>query len=227
MVVVVYRVAPGFRILPMRFGNGMARSSKSYRCWTPAELDKLEELVGQTAFDRVCQRWNHWAKGQGIPERSQQSLRKKAQENGWTVFAWGDWVLVGEVARLTGKHRSAIHKWIAAGWLTREGKARASAVSRLELRRLARQRPQLFGGIERSRLVQLLEVEDLVDQILEQCPKGWQSRTNGQRVRWVNRGQTFGSYAAAGRAAHIDPHAIRQGIAEGRLVCGHRFELMA
>lgn len=211
----------------MRFGNGMARSCKTYRRWTAEELDKLEELIGQTAFDRACSRYNFWAKGQGIPERTKQSLRKKAQEKGWTVRAWGDWVLVGTVAELLGKHRSAVHKWIAAGWLTREGGAHSSAVSRLELRRLARQRPQLFGGVERSRLVQLLEVEELVDQILEQAPKRWQGSRNGCRVRWVNRGQVFDSYAAAGRAAHIDRHAIRQGIAEGRLVCDQRFELVA
>lgn len=202
----------------------MTGSRKSYRFWTPEELDKLEELVGQTPFTQACRRWNTWAGQQGIPTRTRDSLRKKAQEQGWTAFAWGDQVLVGTVARLLGKHRSTVQRWIQAGWVTRHGNGPASAISRIDLRRLARDKPQLFGGVPRADLVHLLELEDLADWILEQAPKRWQSKHNAHQVRWVERGQVFSSYAAAGKAAHIDSKAIRRGVIEGRPVCGWRFE---
>lgn len=205
----------------------MACSRKTYRRWSAAELDKLEELVGESPFRMACHRWNSWASQQGLPRRTPQSLRKKAQAQGWTTFAWGDAVLVGTVAKLLGKHRSTLQLWVRAGWITRQGKGRASAFSRLELRQLARQRPQLFGGVDRRALVQLLELEDLVDWILEQCPKRWQSSVNGRRIRWVERGLVFSSYVAAGKAAHIHSKAIRKGVIEGRPVCGWRFELVA
>lgn len=211
----------------MRFGNGMTRSRKTYRLWTPAELDKLEEYVGQTPFQQACHRWNHWAGQQGIPTRTAQSLRKKAQELGLTAFAWGDMVLIGTVSKLLGKNRTTVQRWVQGGWINRHGTGRASALSRKELRALARDRPQLFGGVDRCALVQLLEDERLVDWLLEQAPRRWQSSRNGHRIRWVNRGLEFPSYAAAGRAAHIDSKAIRQGVIEGRLVCGWRFERVA
>lgn len=205
----------------------MTGRSKSYRYWTAAELDKLEEFAGATTFSTLCNRWNTWAKQQGVPRRSPDSLRKKAQEQGWTVLAWGDQVLIGTVAKLLGKHRSTIQEWVRSGWVTRCGNGRSSAISRLELRQLARENPHLFGGVPRADLVQLLELEDLVDWILEQAPKRWQSSRNGTQVRWVDRGLVFPSYAAAGKAAHIDSKAIRRGAIEGKPVCGMRFERVA
>lgn len=211
----------------MPFGISMARSCKTYRRWTAAELDKLEELAGATTFSSACHRWNIWARQQGIPCRSPQSLRKKAQSMGWTLFAWGDEVLVGTVAKLLGKHRSTIQEWINAGWVTRHGNGRASAISRLELRQLARQKPQLFGGVDRPALVHLLELEDLVDWVLEQAPKRWQSSRNGKRVRWVERGLVFKNYVEAGKAAHLHSKSVRRAVVEARPVCGMRFELVA
>lgn len=202
----------------------MARSCKTYRFWTAAELDKLEELVGQTTFESVCYRWNYWASREGLPPRSTHSLARKARKMGWTRFAWGDLVLTGDVARLLGKHRSTVQEWVRQGWITRHGSGRASALSRLELRQLARRKPQVFGGVPRGALVQLLELEELADWILEQAPKRWQSCRNSHRVRWVDRGLVFNSYGEAGRAAHVNGKAIRNAIAEGRLVCGMRFE---
>jgi hypothetical protein len=205
----------------------MAQSCKTYRFWTREELDKLEGLVGQVPFPQACKRWNCWAATQGIPSRTSQSLRKQAQKQGWTALPWGEMVLVGVAAQLLGKHRSTLQEWISNGWVTRYGRGRASSLSRMELRRLAREKPQLFGGVPRPELVQLLEVEELVDWVLEQAPRRWQSSRNGHRIRWVNRGQVFDSYAAAGRAAHVCSKAIRQAIIEGRDVCGYRFERVA
>lgn len=227
MVVVCGDRLPGVRIVSVRFGNGMTGSRKSYRYWTPEELDKLEEVMGQTTFGNACERWNRWAKQHGFAARSIQSLRKKANEQGWSGFAWGDQVLIGTVAKLLGKHRSTIQQWVRHGWVTRQGGGRASAISRLELRRLARDKPQLFGGVPRPDLVQLLELEDLADWILEQAPRRWQSSRNVHRIRWVERGLVFAGYAAAGKAAHIDSKAIRQGVKQGRPVCGWRFERVA
>jgi hypothetical protein len=195
----------------------------AYRYWTKEETDKLLQLVGNMPFEAVVREWNRWASKAGIEPRSQQSLRKKAQGMGETVRSYGAWVRVGEIALLLGKHRSTIHKWIADGLVSQHGAGHASAVPRVDLRRLARHKPQLFGGCERTALVQLLEDEALADAVLEQCPKRHQSSLNGRRVLWVERGLVFPSYAAAGRAAFICPKAIRRGVLLDRPVCGWRF----
>lgn len=201
----------------------MTGSHKTYRRWSAAEVDKLDEVVGMAPFDYACRRWNIWAGEQGIPYRSRQSLAKKAQELGLSRLAWGDWILVGEAARLLGKNRSTISNWVHAGWVTRFGTGRGSSIKRSDLRRLARQRPQLFGGVNRGDLVQLLESEDLADWVLEQYPQRWQDRHHGHQVWWVDRGLKFDSYAAAGRAAHVCSKSIRRAVLENRLVCGMRF----
>lgn len=207
----------------MPFGNGMTGSHKTYRRWSRVELDKLEDLVGQTTFDQACRLWNSWAAQEGIEQRSKQSIAKKAAEQGISRNPWGDWLLVGEVAQLLGKHRSTIRNWVNAGWIRRRGTARASAVCRVDLRRLARKRPQLFGGVDRGALVQLLESEDLADWVLERYPQRWQDRYHGHRVVWLDRGLVFDSYVAASKAAHVNSKAIRQSIIEQRPVCGMRF----
>lgn len=198
----------------------------SYRYWTEPETEKLLELVGDTPFLEVCRAWNSWAGRHGIAPRSPQSIRKKAQWLGESFICTGRWVRVGDVAQLLGKHRSAIQKWHKAGWIHCYIAGHQSCVQRDELRRLARERPRLFAGCEREGLFQLLEDERLADWILEQYPERYQSCRNGKRVLWVDRGTVFPSYAAAGRAAHVCPKAIRLSIIEGRRACGYRFALL-
>jgi hypothetical protein len=177
-------------------------------------------------FKRVWREWNIWAKQQGLEPRSLMSLQKKAQALGETQACYGNWIGTGEVARLLGKHRSAIQNWYRAGWVRCHRAGRHSAVSRADLRRLARERPQLFAGSSHEGLVQLLEDERLADEIVTGFPQRYPTRNQSIRVLWVDRGLVFPSYAAASRAAHVSPSAIARAIREGRPAAGMRFELL-
>ena len=198
----------------------------SYRYWTDPEVERLLELVGETPFVQVCREWNRWANKEGIPNRSPQSIRKKLTCMGESTVCLGRWVRLGDAARLLGKDRSTIQKWALDGLVNRYRAGSQSCILRADLRRLARERPRLFAGCDRRGLVQLLQDEDLADDILAAYPQRYQSSINGKRVLWVDRMQTFPSYAAAGRAAHVCSKAIRLGVIEGRPVCGYRFVLL-
>lgn len=199
----------------------------SYRYWTQPEVEKLQELVGDLPFQIVWKEWNVWAKKNGLQPRSRASLQKKAQALGETQLCYGDWIRTGEVARLLGKHRSAIQNWYRAGWIRCYRAGRNTSTPRIDLRRLARERPRLFAGCNREGLMLLLEDERLVDGILLEHPERYPTIHQDIRVLWVDRGLVFPSYSAAAKAAHVSPSTIARSIREGRTAAGLRFALLS
>lgn len=201
-------------------------SRNSYRLWTPAEIEQWAELVGECPFPLAMRRWNAWATAQGLPKRSAHSLQHKARDLKMSTMATvGDWVTIREICLLTGRHRTTISEWVEKGWVSRYVYGRASAVPRIDLRRMAREHPVALGGVERGNLVQLLEDEVLADAVLRQYPRPYRSCRSGQSVICVDRGQRFPSYSAAGKTLHMHPHTIRNAVLQDRPACGMRFRL--
>lgn len=204
----------------------MARSRRTYRMWSEAELQEWQDLVGELPFPMAVRRWNRWAEAQGLPKRSRDSLRHKAKELRLsTLPQLGDWVTIGDVKRLTGRDRTTVSQWVAKGWIKRYYHGIASAVRRKELRRLAREHPVALSGCDRGDLVQLLEDEELADAVVRQFPRRYQSKCHGQAVICETLGRRFRSYAEAGRALHMDRHTIRRATLEGRRAGGMTFRL--
>lgn len=203
----------------MRFGNGVTSSRKTYRYWTPAEVDKLLELVGDLPFPLAVGQWNIWAAKQGLGHRSINSIRKKASDLGETACAYGRWMHLMDVARMLGRHRSTLNDWIHRGVLTVYRYGPRTTLRRMDLVKLAKERPWLFGGCDRSGLIQLLEDEALVNDLLKRYPR--QSGI-GRKVRCGSR--VFNSYADASRALHISVGAIRWSLKTGKPTCGMTFE---
>lgn len=200
------------------------RHKTQRRAWTEDEALWLQELAGDMPFPVVHQQFNKWAKRNGIPMRSADSLHKKLRKLGISRRAEGMWICSGDVARMLGKDRSTIQNWCSAGLLRRHRAGRFTSVSREDLIGLAHERPRLFAGCDRSNLLLLLEDEDLVDGILQRFPRRHSAAGHGRRVRWVDTGQVFNTYREAGIAAHVSDKTICKALHQGRLACGLRFE---
>ena len=216
---------PGAGSLPVPFGNGMTPSHKpQYRAWTEAETLRLQELAGDMPFLMVCQQFNGWAVRNGIPPRSTSSLEKRLRRLGTSRRTHGSWLCVGDVARMLGKNRSTVLLWATNGWIRHHKAGSCSSVSRDDLIRLARERPRLYAGADRSNLLLLLEDEDLVTEILRQFPRRYCATGRGRRVRWMDTGQEFPTCRAAAKAANLHYTSVSKAIREGRPAAGLRFE---
>lgn len=204
-----------------------ARSHRTYRMWSDAEIQQWADIVGESPFPLAVRRWNRWAEAQGLPKRSRDSLRHKAKQLGIsTLPCLGDWVTIGEIRRLAGRNRTTIQQWVEKGWITRYMHGIASAVRREDLRRMAREHPVALGGCDRGALVQLLEDEALADAVLRRYPRRYQGAGNGQAIECETLHRRFSSYAEAGRKLHMDRHTIRDAAMQGRPACGLVFRLV-
>lgn len=194
-----------------------------WRTWRPSEVERLRVLVGQMPMPLVLQHYNRWAERQGIPVRSEASLRRKALELGLSVVPRGSWVTLNEVRRLLKRSPGCIHGWAAAGWV----RHCHGALHRGSLQRLARQRPHLFAGCPVDGLLELLRDEGLVAQLVAAHPQGRAIPRRPQAVECLETGQRFASFRAAGRALFLDGSGVGRAITEDREACGFRFRLVA
>ncbi|MEB3169071.1 MAG: hypothetical protein VKK97_10120, partial [Synechococcaceae cyanobacterium] len=136
-------------------------------------------------MDLVHRRWNAWAQREGIPCRSEASLRRKALELGLSVVPDGQWVAVSIVRRHLERSQPCLYGWAEKGWIVH----RPGAVLRSSLVRLARQRPHLFAGCPADGLLALLRDPALVDALVMAYPKARAVPRRSQRVECLTTGQ--------------------------------------
>lgn len=196
--------------------------SHPWRPWQPEELKRLQALLGQAPMADVVRRWNRWAAGQGIPLRSEASLRRKALALGRSVRPDGEWVAIGTAAQYLGRSESCLQKWIRHGWLRR----RHGAIVRASLVALAQDRSHLFAGCPREGLLALLRDEGLADQLTASYPRSRAVPRQRRPVECIDTGEVFTSMRAAGRALHLDGSAVALAVREGRPAAGLRFRLV-
>lgn len=194
-----------------------------WRTWRPAEVEQLQALVGQLPMDLAVTRWNRWAARQGIPQRSEASLRRKAFELGLSLVPDGAWVAMGIARRHLGRSQQCLNDWAAAGWV----RHRPGALQRASLMRLAKRRPHLFAGCPPEGLLALLRDPVLVAGLVAAYPSRRAVPRAPQAVQCESTGQVFASQRAAGRALHLDGSAIGKALREDRPAAGLRFRLVA
>lgn len=171
----------------------------------------------------VLQRFNAWAKRQGLPPRSEASLRRKALGLGLSVVPQGEWVMIGAAARQIGRSIGCLQEWTRHGWL----RHRRGTVWRPSLVALARERPHLFAGCNPDGLRELLQDAALTDAILAAYPARRAMPCRPRAVECITTGQVFPSMRAAGRALHLDGSAVALAVREDRPAGGLRFRLVA
>lgn len=193
-------------------------------CWSPAELEQLEQLAGDLPLRMLVYKYNRWARSEGLPERTRWAITVKASRLGASLRPIGDWVGIGEVAAILGVSHDTPGNWIDRGLLPcRRADLPLSHryVRRLDLRRLARCHPHLFGGIARERLASLLEDEALVNTICELFPR---RACDPRRTRCLETGRIYESTSAAARAHWLTREGIAHACRTGGTAAGYHWE---
>jgi IS30 family transposase len=170
--------------------------------------------------------YQHWAHFRGYPPRTEEALRQMTKKLGVDRRSVGEWITTGVIATHLGLCSETVRRWITRNWLPakRFGTSRAHQhyVSRASLRRLSRERPELFAGRSLSDLIMLLDSERAAQQVVDgnhrrqwqQCP-----------VVCVETGKRFPTIAAAARHAYVTPEVMRRAVRTGGRANGRHWRL--
>ena len=196
------------------------------RRWTTAEGAQLEHLAGNVPGPLIPRAFNAWAREHGIPQRTPVSVKRQIERRHLSLRVCGDWITTGVIAHILGISLTTPLYWIQRGILPARQFHRSSRqpwfIRRADVVALARQRPELFGGIERGRLAQLLENERLADQITAEHHR---RQNTPRRVRCVETGRLYRSTREAARAVFVARQLIQRAISTGRRAGGFHWRL--
>lgn len=193
--------------------------------WTKAELSQLELLAGDLPRAMVISSYRSWAARNGHPRRSDTAIESATYRHGMSLRATGQWLTLGSVAAMLGVTHDCPNRWVARGLLTtrRIGKRQqlVSYVRRRDLVAFARAHPQALGGIERGRLMMLLEDEALADAIAEgHTRRPWYRKP----VRCVETGRVWPTVRAAAKEVFVTRQAITYALRTRGTAAGWHWE---
>lgn len=178
--------------------------------WTPQEEELLQSHTGDMPWPMVVTVYNRVATTKGFPKRTEIALIRRCEDLGIQRRTVGEYITTGLIADLLGISYTAIQRWIKEGWISsvRYGntKPHHHYIKRSELRRLARQRPKLFGGQSEATLIQLLDNERLSEEIAAMnLPKPRQAIP----VICIEKARRYPSIGTAARSVYVTPQRLR------------------
>jgi len=184
--------------------------------WSQAELETLERLAGDQPWSLATAAYGLWASAHGYPRRSPHALRFAASSHGLSIVSEGQWIRLSVLRQALGLSITVTDRLRAKGILRvhAEGPGR-HYISRTEIRRLARRRPDLFAGVDPSHLAILLDPDAYRDQrLIEDLASRPVAYRHGRPrpVICLTTGERFPSAEAAGQAVFVTSPAIRQAI---------------
>jgi hypothetical protein len=196
-----------------------------HRHWSDEELEILMSLCGDMPWPMVTPAYNSQAKGRGYIERSETALRRKCDGLGLQRRSTGEWVTTGFVAQLMDVSNSTVQRWIANGWLkTRSyphGPHLVHFFTRDSLRRLAEDRPYLFGGQSESTLTMLFNNEYTAARIVAmELPKPWCRKP----VICIERGRRYPSVYRAAKSVYVTPQRLRAVLDTNETAAGYHWK---
>lgn len=178
--------------------------------WREQEVEILSSLAGDMPWPMVPGAYNTQAGTLGLPKRTPTALRRKCDDLGILRRSTGEWVTTGFVSKLMGVSYSTVQRWIINGWLPfrtyPHGKHRQYYFTRESLRKLAMERPDLFGGQSESTLTVLFNNEFLAARIVAtELPPPWVRKP----VICVERGRRYPSVYRAAKSVYVTPQRLR------------------
>lgn len=203
-----------------RLGLAKRRDGIIGQPWSPEEFDKLEQLTGSHPIAEVRKRYNEWARRNGYPSRSVQSIYKTAKEVAGTARPTVDGWSLSEAADALGISADRLYDWRKKGYIPRRKSGGRTVVYRSDLLAIARERPHLFGGVDVDALHWLLEDRDWAEAIARDHPE-----MLGQRraIIRVSDGKVFPSIAAVNAVMGLTRGHLATSIRRGWLCKGERY----
>ena len=191
--------------------------------WTAVEECMLIEMAGDIPAPLLQRHYNQWAIRNGRPLRTRKALFVRLNRLGISRCAVGSWLTTGAIAAVLALPPTTVEKWSTTPGFKRQRFERGRSyyyIRRGAFVEWARANMFRLGGLDRARLLMLLEDEALVDEILTRHPH----RPQIAGVRCIDDGRSWPSVAAAAKACHCDESTLRRGLQNGRAVIGLRFE---
>lgn len=182
--------------------------------WTAAEFEKLETLAGELPTEMIHQEYNKWAKRNGYPTRRHKAILLKLRNTGISFEPVGEWITCKYIAGVLGVEEMTPRRWIRSE-LVKPYRSRAAGrvcIRRADLVDLARKMPQVFGGIEESRLYMLLEDEQLARQIAKDFPR---KRLAKRPIQNIETGVVYKSVGDAANEYFVRQQSIHSAIKTG------------
>lgn len=193
--------------------------------WSQAELDALVQLAIDVPTDRIPAAYLKWAAAEGFPMRSHAAVRSRLNRSRVIDKASGDWVSAGYICRVLGVGKDTTQRWTNRyGIPCHQDGRRRRYFLRSDLRRVARERPEIFGGIAADRLFLLLEDRKLADHIAAHFTRRGR---DPRPVRAVETGWRYPSIGAAAARVHVARQAIQYAIRTGGTAAGHHWTFAA
>jgi len=226
-----------FKIPVLHNGDKSPRITCGVRChrtlasrrgkkWTKEEIEIIEHLSLSLPPKMLYMTYCNMAAKAGLPKRSEPALRAKMQALGIPLMPQIDWYTLLELSRLFKATRHSVFRMIKHGLKAKKESNHRNQpyfVSRIELRRFARKRPDLYREFDRDGLFVVLEDEGLVDLIMQQPLQRKPNRYNPTRVKCVETGNVYPSCRAAARMFFVDPSAIHGAAKRGHRVAGYHW----
>ena len=193
--------------------------------WSAAELSHLERIAGDLPRATAIRIYRSWATKNGMPRRSNQAIEGTIYRYGMSLRATGQWLTLGGIAGQLGISHDCPLRWVRQGLLasTLIGKSsrRVNYIRRADLVAFARRYPAALGGIEQSRLMMVLEDEELAEAIATEHPRRpWHRKV----VRAVETGRTWPTVRAAARELYVTRQAITFALRTGGTCAGWHWE---
>lgn len=161
----------------------------------------------------------------GNPKRTAYSIKLKANHLNLSLrptFLH----TASSLARLLDVSCDAVRYWVSIGLESTKQTDIANSphyITPASLRKFARQRPELFGGINSIDLYIALECEELVEYITTNYPS---RRNRPKRVRCVETGRIYNSYKEAAKAVYVTRSGIYKAIKRKGTANGFHFVLV-
>ena len=191
--------------------------------WAPDEINMLAGLAGDQPWVFLPAIYRRWAVQAGFPLRSDAELLQAATDLKLSLQPVCNWLSPTDVAFYLDRAPVTIRRWVAKGLVKIRHSKQARGpywLSRDDLKRLAKKRPDLFAGGDPNKLFMLLERQDLADHI-QQNYAVCHGRT--RKVQCVETGRIFPSAVAADRSMHHADGAVTQSISTGSRSGGYHW----
>lgn len=226
-----------FKIPILQKGNKSPRVTCGIKChrtlvsrkgkkWTKGEIEIIEQISVSLPPKMLYMNYCRIAAVAGYPKRTEPALRAKLKKLGIPLMPQIDWYTLYQLAELFGTTRHSVFKMIKKGLRAKKESNHRNQpyyVSRVELCRFAKERPELFREFKREGLFVVLEDEDLVDLIMQQPIQRKPNRYNPTRVKCVETGNVYASCREAARRMFVDPSAIHGAAKRGHRVAGYHW----
>lgn len=193
--------------------------------WTPPELEKLQSLVGDLPWAIVVQTYRAWAEKNGFPRRGEPAMRQQAHLTKSPRYCVGEFLTPGAIAEILGSTRSVCGNWVTLGYVKCHRQGNRRYVSRDELRRMARENPQVLFGFPSRQLELLLEDPKLVRRLEKLSAAGnWRRR---RPIFCVETGQRFNTIRAAAEFIGASSQSVHYACRNGTRVKGFHWNYVA